>query len=354
MQLDSVRELKAALQKSVVAPLMEPKAMPRTLALAAGPPDATHRTLALGIARKGTDDFQLAVRIQRPELQSSAQLDAIRSQAKGEVDVRYIGRLIKRARRIVTRTVGRAALVVAPAVAVPWYQKRCRPLRIGASIGHYKITAGTLGCFVKSRADGTVMILSNNHVLANENNANKNGAKPGDDILQQGQYDGGKRPGDVIGKLADFVKLKAIGANMVDCAVCSIKKTIKYDYKNVGDWGALAGLGPAFLDRGTKVRKTGRTTGPTEGSVTAFEMDNVVITYDLGDLTFNNQIEIEGAGNEAFSAGGDSGSLIVDADLTGIGLLFAGGDHGGSNNKGLTYANPLKDVLDALKVDLLY
>lgn len=349
MQLDSVRELKAALQKSVVAPLMEPKAMRRTLALAAGPVDSTHRTLALGIARNGTNDFQLAVRIQRPELQNSAQLDAIRSQANGEVDVRYIGRLIKRARRIVTRTAGRAALVVAPAVAVPWYQERCRPLRIGASIGHYKITAGTLGCFVKSRADATVMILSNNHVLANENNA-----KSGDDILQPGQYDGGKRPRDVIGKLADFVKLKAIGANTVDCAVCSIKKTIKCDYQNVGDWGALAGLGPAFLDRGAVVRKTGRTTGPTEGSVTAFEMDNVVITYDLGDVTFNNQIEIEGSGNEAFSAGGDSGSLIVDADLKGIGLLFAGGDHGGSNNKGLTYANPLKDVLDALKVDLLY
>ncbi len=71
-------------------------------------------------------------------------------------------------------------------------------------------------------------------------------------------------------------------------------------------------------------------------------------------ITFDNQIEIEGAGSGAFSEGGDSGSLVVDADLKGVGLLFAGGEQGGSNGKGLTYANPLKNVLDALKVNLLY
>ena len=53
-----------------------------------------------------------------------------------------------------------------------------------------------------------------------------------------------------------------------------------------------------------------------------------------------------------FSQGGDSGSLIVDADRRAVGLLFAGSDQGGSNGKGLTYANPLRAVLEALKVDL--
>ena len=33
-------------------------------------------------------------------------------------------------------------------------------------------------------------------------------------------------------------------------------------------------------------------------------------------------------------------------------LLFAGGDHGGSNGKGLTYANPIAAVFKALKVKL--
>ena len=39
--------------------------------------------------------------------------------------------------------------------------------------------------------------------------------------------------------------------------------------------------------------------------------------------------------------------------LRGIGLLFAGGDQGGSNGLGLTFANPLRAVLDALKVELV-
>lgn len=75
--------------------------------------------------------------------------------------------------------------------------------------------------------------------------------------------------------------------------------------------------------------------------------------YDLGNIRFDNQIEIEGAGSDAFSAGGDSGSVIVTADTReAIALLFAGGDIGGTNGKGLTYANPLRAVLDALKIDL--
>ena len=88
--------------------------------------------------------------------------------------------------------------------------------------------------------------------------------------------------------------------------------------------------------------------------MTAFELDNVIVTYDLGDLRFDNQIEVEGAETDAFSDSGDSGSLIVDADRKAVALLFAGGDIGGTNGKGLTYANPIGAVLDALKVDLLY
>ena len=88
--------------------------------------------------------------------------------------------------------------------------------------------------------------------------------------------------------------------------------------------------------------------------MTAFELDNIVVSYDIGNLRFDNQIEVEGTGTKAFSDGGDSGSLIFDEGNLGVGLLFAGGDSGGSNDKGLTYANPLKAVLDALKVNLLY
>src|SRR5215213_6071924 len=103
---------------------------------------------------------------------------------------------------------------------------------------------------------------------------------------------------------------------------------------------------------GAGVAKIGRTTGLTRGRVTAFELDNVVVRFDIGNVRFDDQIEIEGAEEDAFSDGGDSGSLIVAADKRGIALLFAGSDQGGTNDKGLTYANPLRAVLDALKVDL--
>jgi hypothetical protein len=71
-------------------------------------------------------------------------------------------------------------------------------------------------------------------------------------------------------------------------------------------------------------------------------------------VSFDNQVEVEGSGTRSFSDAGDSGSLIVDDELKAAALLFAGGDHGGSNGKGLTYGNPIHTVLSALKVELVY
>jgi hypothetical protein len=100
------------------------------------------------------------------------------------------------------------------------------------------------------------------------------------------------------------------------------------------------------------VHKVGRTTGVRQGRVTAFELDGLLVEYDVGDVAFDNQIEIEGSGNRSFSDAGDSGSLIVDDQMLAAALLFAGSDHGGRNGKGLTYANPIAAVLKALKVKL--
>jgi hypothetical protein len=108
---------------------------------------------------------------------------------------------------------------------------------------------------------------------------------------------------------------------------------------------------PAELDN---VEKLGRTTGHTKGTITAFEVDDVIVEYEIGNLRFNNQIEIEGAGSRAFSDGGDSGSLIfTSAGQHALGLLFAGSQQGGTNGRGLTYANPLENVLSALNAELV-
>ncbi len=111
---------------------------------------------------------------------------------------------------------------------------------------------------------------------------------------------------------------------------------------------------PSPLDIGDRVRKVGRTTGVTEGVVTAIEVDRLVVDFEIGLLRFDGQIEIEGTGSEAFSAGGDSGSLIVDEHGFACGLLFAGSDVGGRNGAGLTYVNEIDVVLGRLKSRLLY
>jgi hypothetical protein len=116
--------------------------------------------------------------------------------------------------------------------------------------------------------------------------------------------------------------------------------------------GTLAGVRSSELQVGDVVHKVGRTTGVRHGKVTAFELDGVEVEYDIGVISFDNQIEVEGSGNRSFSDSGDSGSLIVDDAMLAGALLFAGGDHGGSNGKGLTYANPIGTVLTALKVKL--
>jgi hypothetical protein len=282
------------------------------------------RAFALGVAPSNRG-FRLAIRIQHRAFVESPKIEQIKRQAHGEVDVKYIGRVHVRAAGNRTRE---------------------RPLRIGYSVGHYKITAGTLGAFVRSRPGGVPAILSNNHVLANENRA-----RVGDAILQPGNYDGGKNPADAIAKLGKFIRLRRNGTNLVDAAIATVNEGVKIDEVTLKGIGKLKGVSAAAAIARMRVRKTGRTTGATRGRITAFELDRVMVDYDAGTLRFDNQLEIEGD-DAPFSSGGDSGSLIVDSDNLAVALLFAGSDQGGEHGHGTTYANPINPVLDALDVKL--
>ncbi|NLF68856.1 MAG: hypothetical protein GX575_07355, partial [Candidatus Anammoximicrobium sp.] len=313
MQLSSVRELKSDLLETILPALsasVRSRGVPGAGVQRQAAATDRQPTLALGIARHTARDFALAVRVQQRALENSREVDRITRQARGEVDVRYVG---------VVRT-----------RAVPWYQQRCRPLRIGCSVGHFKVTAGTLGAVVRPCGGGPLAILSNNHVLACENRGQR-----GDAILQPGTYDGGAAPDDTVATLADFVKVKRSGVNTVDAAVATLVKEIEADPAKLTGMGRLKGLGEEFLDEGAAVAKLGRTTGRTRGRVTAFELDNVQAEFGIGVLRFDDQIEIEGDGDGPFSDGGDSGSLIVNADRRAVALLFAGSDQGGANGQGL-------------------
>lgn len=142
--------------------------------------------------------------------------------------------------------------------------ERCeRPVPIGVSTGHPAITAGTIGARV---TDGTnVYALSNNHVYADENQATI-----GDNVLQQGVYDGGADSDDAIGTLHDFEPIIFGGApNVIDVAI-ALSST-----NNLGNATLSNGYGTPNSTTKTvgineKVKKYGRTTGETKGFVWAY------------------------------------------------------------------------------------
>ncbi|HXG00488.1 MAG TPA: hypothetical protein VNL69_06870 [Bacteroidota bacterium] len=245
--------------------------------------------------------------------------------------------------------------------------ERHRPAPGGVSIGHYLITAGTLGCLVKK--NNTVYILSNNHVLANSNDAS-----PGDPILQPGPYDGGTQQNDTIARLTEYVPIQfstsvipcpignavasilnalaaAVGSrtrlqaavpaaqleNLVDCAIA--QPINPSDVVNhILEIGTIAGVAEATL--GTPVKKSGRTTGLTTGTIQQIDVTANVSYGSNKVATFVDQLM---AG--AMSQGGDSGSAVLDDQHRLVGLLFAG-----SSNS--TIINRIQNVFQALNVTL--
>ncbi len=342
MRLDSVRELKQELLGDVLRPLTLRTRM-RSLSVPAMSKERVpkvRRTIALGIARgRRENDFRLAVRLQRKE-DIDPEIDRLRRIARKEIDVRFVGRITKRTKH--RRSLRSRCLP-------EQFERRVRPLIIGLSVGHIDVTAGTLGAFVRQPRKATTLLLSNNHVLANENRAAK-----GDPIVQPGTIDGGRKPKDVIAKLLRFVAIKFRGRNFVDCAVAQLDAAMEFDATTICGMPALSG--DAVAEPGLAVSKVGRTTGLRNGVITAIEVDNVVVSFDEGNVRFDNQIEIESASSDLFSDGGDSGSLIVTKlgrASSAVGLLFAGSDQGGNNDLGLTYANAIQAVFKALNVELL-
>ncbi|MCU0475874.1 MAG: S1 family peptidase [Anaerolineae bacterium] len=85
-------------------------------------------------------------------------------------------------------------------------RNRFRPLiPAGVSAGHQAVSAGTFGAVVKDRSTGEKLLLSNNHVFANSNDA-----QVGDAVLQPGPMDGGAFPTDIIARLERYVPLRYV------------------------------------------------------------------------------------------------------------------------------------------------
>jgi S1-C subfamily serine protease len=225
------------------------------------------------------------------------------------------------------------------APAMPNPKTKIRPAQPGCSVGYKDpnnqiVMAGTFGAVVKDHAGQYV--LSNNHVLADENRL-----PVGAPIFQPGLLDGGNANTDQIAALTRFIALSAAG-NKVDCAIAKVTSNNLVS-KDVLHIGAPTGTADAAIDMA--VHKFGRTTSYTVGQVKSIDTD-VTVGYETGNYTFHEQIIIVGGSGHPFSAAGDSGSLILQRGTNkAVGLLFAG-----SNTH--TIANHISDVLQALKVTL--
>jgi len=253
-----------------------------------------------------------------------------------------------------------------PIRALQSHTAKYRPAPGGVSIGHHDITAGTLGCLV--RKSGRMLILSNNHVLANSNEAS-----PGDAILQPGPYDGGKYPDHHIANLEEFIpisfyeqpsecsltrglaslfngiaqifgsedRLKAVrtraAENKVDAAIA--RPLNDQDVRTeILEIGTINGLAQGEL--GMAIKKSGRTTGLTTGEILQVDV-TVNVQYGAGRIArFSDQL-LAGP----MSQGGDSGSAVLDSSNNLVGLLFAGSDNS-------TIINRMENVFSGLGLSL--
>lgn len=214
-----------------------------------------------------------------------------------------------------------------------------RPAPGGVSIGHYQITAGTLGCLV--RRGNALYVLSNNHVLANVNQGHT-----GDPILQPGPYDGGVIPGNVIAQLSEFVPIDFSGqSNFVDAAIAQASPTLVTPINKC--FGAI-NPNPLGAQRFMVVKKCGRTTQASIGLITDVDATVRVGYGNSGSAVFTDQMIIVGVSFAlTFSAPGDSGSLILSQiGNRPVGLLFAGSTF-------YTIANKIGNVLSALNISIV-
>jgi hypothetical protein len=231
--------------------------------------------------------------------------------------------------------------------AVPPAQRRRRPARPGCSIGFQfpdaqagELMAGTLGAIVADK-DGARFILSNNHVLANAN------ALPiGSPIFQPGLLDGGIVARDQIATLAAFVPLETVKQNRVDCALAAIGDSAAVNPRFLPKIGRLKNPEPIEAEDGMQVEKIGRATDYTTGTISDVSATMTVEFEEGRMLQFQDQVLIKNEA-QAFSEGGDSGSLIVDVTSGRATALLIGG------SPRCSIANHIGDVLRTLDVTLV-
>lgn len=211
---------------------------------------------------------------------------------------------------------------------------------------------GTLGSLVTR--GGTQYVLSNNHVLACTDLSGN--CAVGSNIIQPGLVDSncGQTAVTTVAHLSEFYNLETGTAPKIDAALAQAVSGAVDSTGNILFLGATTDANnvpvPGAPNAGSgvsasvnmPVAKSGRTTGLTCSAVMSINT-SATVQYQKGcgtgttfSETFANQVSVAGGG---FSAGGDSGSLIVTQNTADpVALLFAGSDVD-------TVGNPVSQVL---------
>lgn len=223
-------------------------------------------------------------------------------------------------------------------IGIQTLRNRVRPVEGGYSVAHIRVTAGTYATAVYDSRPSIGIprkyyVLSNNHVLANSNNA-----RIGDPILQPGPIDGGRYPRDMIARLSRFVTINFRGRpNLVDAAIAEGEFHVLD--REIYWIGYVKGVAAPRL--GSTVQKTGRTTNYTTGRIRSVGA-TVNVNYGYNRIArFIKQII-----TTPMSAGGDSGSMLCDVNERAVGLLFAG-------SRSITIHNDIRRVQALLGIKVV-
>jgi hypothetical protein len=225
--------------------------------------------------------------------------------------------------------------------------------------------SGTIGYFCtrksKLRRRKEVCLLSNSHVFVDLQNPKADDTEL---IVQPSPGErGSNRP---IGTLTNFSPLTFNGdtsePNVIDAAICKLWESQPHQ-PLIPLIGKVNGYVPQRdVEVGEPARKCGRSTGYTEGCIFSIYLD-IWISYDRTRQSafFKDQFLIEPSpAYPNFVSKGDSGSLVLDAGQQAIGLVFAGTSAGQPSTaaqvqvvEGCGVANPISEVLERLKIELL-
>jgi hypothetical protein len=246
------------------------------------------------------------------------------------------------------------------------------------SVSYGELIRGTLGCYVKKLGDNSqdVYILSCNHVVAAFNDPNDYGSAV---TTSHPKY---KEFAQLDSNFSEIAGSDVNGEyipNLIDAAIAKINSGVTYKLELAGRFDGespkkIYGAYQGTFEVGLKVRKHGKATCKTWGSIRDEDCDFVMEPFTGGDkFLFVNQLLIRPSkknhltsngkkDGSSFALPGDSGSLVVtdEPQPKAVGLLFGIGDITDISNyypniarSDYALLNPIGSVLDKMNLEIV-